>query len=331
MQIIVTTRPESTAFAISELQNYDNTIRPVRDLAPGVKLISLPNGYEKLITDAPMLMFVRHIFPVQYFCEAGDMDIEALLAEVILKKVILPDDKTGAFSVQVYGNIPLHCIQTWEEALTNQGYIKNDKAPAWVLSVYTHESGVYAGASQVIHNRSAWSGGAVRYKKEGQICRAECKLMEAIEVFRIRFSPHAHALDLGAAPGGWSRILLDMGCRVTAVDPGALDSRLSHEKLLYVCATAQRFFAAQAQGTQFDIIVNDMKMDMYDSVRVMLDAACLLSPDGFALMTLKLAKGQGLSKINKALELLAKKYRVRGTRQLFHNRDEVTVLLSPAL
>jgi 23S rRNA (cytidine2498-2'-O)-methyltransferase len=141
--------------------------------------------------------------------------------------------------------------------------------------------------------------------------------------------PNASALDLGAAPGGWSKVLLDAGCRVTAVDPGALDVRLAHPRLSYICATAQRFFAAQPAGTTFDIIVNDMKMDMYDSVRIMLDAAHLLSPGGTAVMTLKLTKGQGLSKINKALDLLAKKYRVADARQLFHNRDEVTVLLLP--
>jgi 23S rRNA (cytidine2498-2'-O)-methyltransferase len=115
------------------------------------------------------------------------------------------------------------------------------------------------------------------------------------------------------------------------VDPGALDPRLTHPNLSYVSATAQRFIAAHPSNPPFDWIVNDMKMDMYDSIRIMLDAAFLLAPGGWAIMTLKLAKGQGLGKVNKALALAAQKYRVINTRQLFYNRDEVTLYLQSAL
>lgn len=258
MYVVIITRPESAAFAIAELQKYDGGIRPVKDLQPGIKLVSLPGGWGKLITDAPRFIFIRHMFSVE-----------------------------------------------WHEGYTEAEYnILLGKALSNVK----------------------------KYKRsDGFISRAEFKLMEAIETFQIKIPPKARALDLGAAPGGWSRVLLDKGCRVTAVDPGALDKRIiNHPSLSYVCATAQRYFAAQPAEKQFDLMVNDMKMDMYDSVRFMLDAAFLLTPGGAAVMTLKLAKGQGLSKINKALALLEKKYRVINTRQLFHNRDEVTVYISNA-
>ena len=252
---------------------------------------------------------------------------------------MLLETNDGNFSVQARGTVCITTIKELENALKQKGFKQNDKHPDWVLSLFFYEGKtehtLYAGASSVKDNRSAWNGGARRYSKsdEGFISRAEFKLMEAVEIFQIKIPADSSALDLGAAPGGWSKVLLDAGCRVTAVDPGALDARLSgHPNLSYVCATAQRFFEANPHK-KFDLIVNDMKMGMFDSVRIMLDAARFLSPGGAAVMTLKLAKGQGPGKINEALVLLRQKYRVTDTRQLFHNRDEVTVYLfsQPAL
>jgi len=328
-KMLLTTRPESAQYAIAELQKYDAAIRPVGELMePGVRLVTLPYGWDKFVADAPGLIFARHIFPVQYSGE-NVQETQAILAEIAV-----PPISAGAFSVQARGAVPVACIADIEAALVARGFEKNVKHPAWVVSLYAHPNSagqgiVYAGASTVAQNRSRWNGGAAHYKKDAPISRAEYKLMEALEVFGI--NPVGRALDLGAAPGGWTRVLLDAGVHVTAVDPGALDARLAaHPQLRYVCATAQRFFAANPDA-RFDLIVNDMKMDMYESARIMLDAAPFLSPGGAAVMTLKLKPGQGLAKINKALDLLAKKYRVAGTRQLFHNRDEVTVFLLPSL
>jgi 23S rRNA (cytidine2498-2'-O)-methyltransferase len=330
MYIIITSRPESAAFAISELQQYDNAVRPVKDLQPGVKLVFLPNGYNKLIAEKPPFIFIRHLFPVQYEGETNDV-------AVLFENIQWPEQTAGLFSVQVRGNIHAEMIQTIEEKLTQMGFDKNDKHPDWVLSLYVCENTMYAGVSSAVDNRSVYNGGARRYSRTGDgnfISRAEFKLMEAIETFQIKINTDTRALDLGAAPGGWTKVLLDAGCRVTAVDPGLLDNRIkTHPNLLYINATALRFFAALSPDVTFDLIVNDMKMDMYDSIRMMIHAADFLSHSGAAVMTLKLAKGQGLSKINKALVLLEKKYRVTDTRQLFHNRDEVCVYLmaKPAL
>ncbi|MCL2189549.1 MAG: hypothetical protein FWC16_10860 [Defluviitaleaceae bacterium] len=319
-KMIITARPESAVFAMAELQKYDASIRPLKDLDAGVKLVTVPQGHGSFFTDAPRLMFVRHIFPVL---------IEGSVQEITPVKLAesLPlQDMVGAFSVQKRGEVAFAFIQSLEALLCEKGFTQNDKSPAWVVSLFSHENILYAGVSDVKQNRSAWNGGARRYKKENVISRAEFKLMEAFEIFNLSPAENTRALDLGAAPGGWSKVLLDRGFYVTAVDPGALDARLAHPQLTYVNATAQRFFAAY-KGAPFHFIVNDMKMDMYESIRIMLDAAHLLTPGGTAIMTLKLAKGQGLSKINKALALLEKKYRVADTRQLFHNRDEVTVVV----
>ena len=333
---IMTTRAESAQYAIAEMQKYDTQIRPMRELALGVRLMTLPGGWARFVTDAHPLIFVRHIFPVQYStrCDA-ELNVDALLNAL---DIPVCGDGTTSFAVQTRGGVPLAWCADIEAALQNCGFEKNVKHPEWVVSLFTHknEAGelvLYAGASTVAANRSRWNGGAAHYANDGVLSRAAHKLTEALEAFGLAEKAMAsNALDLGAAPGGWTQVLLDKGAQVTAVDPGVMDARLAnHPHMHYVCATAQRFFAEAIKSknaTRYDLIVNDMKMDMYESARIMVDAAFLLASDGYAIMTFKLKPGQGFAKIKKALDILVPGYRVVGVRQLFHNRDEVTVCLT---
>jgi hypothetical protein len=55
------------------------------------------------------------------------------------------------------------------------------------------------------------------------VCRAEYKLCEAFARAKLRPASDAVALDVGAAPGGWSAFLHKSGCaEVIAVDPADL-------------------------------------------------------------------------------------------------------------
>jgi 23S rRNA (cytidine2498-2'-O)-methyltransferase len=219
-------------------------------------------------------------------------------------------------------------IDEAENILTERGFQKDDKSPEWAVSFFIHEETLYAGVSLCADNLSKWNGGEARFKKdEGYISRAEFKLLEAFEIFGLNdfaIKPHK-ALDLGAAPGGWSRALLDKGFYIVAVDPAEMYPALaSHKRFTHLRATAQR---CAFKDASFDLIVNDMRMDMFGSARIMLEVAHALSPGGKALMTLKLTPGHWLRKTANVFKLLEEKYNVIGARQLFHNRDEVTVCL----
>ena len=251
--------------------------------------------------------------------------------------------------------------RTAEECLINRGFVKNDKEPTWAVSMFirrdTDGVTLYAGVSYCQDNRSAWNGGEMRFKKdEDFISRSEFKLLEAFSVFglpaspkdiagtglrvesamtqaasfsRTQSAPEANsfaplrALDLGAAPGGWTHALLNMGYQVTAIDPAALDSRLAvHPRLTHIQSVAQRF---NGKKEDYRLIVNDMRMDTLDSVRIMLDMAPFLCAGGQAIMTLKLSQNHWYKQTAKALALLEQRYRIADVRQLFHNRGEVTV------
>jgi len=217
--------------------------------------------------------------------------------------------------------------QRLSEIWIGQGYRLNVRQPEQVVSVVlTPEQGFF-GVSQAADNLSDWAGAARRFKREeGQISRAEFKLLEALELFGLETPAGGLALDLGAAPGGWTRVLRVRSMRVVAVDPGDLDPRVATDpEVRHASQTAETYL--QTARERFDVILNDMRMDAIDSARIMVRASGLLKPGGWAVMTLKLPKKSLAKSAAAAIEVLRGRYTIVGARQLFHNRNEVTVAL----
>jgi 23S rRNA (cytidine2498-2'-O)-methyltransferase len=137
---------------------------------------------------------------------------------------------------------------------------------------------------------------------------------------------------MGAAPGGWTRVLRSRGLTVVAVDPADLDPRLGHDRgIRHVRERVQDYLP---RAGRYRVLVNDMKMDARASVGLMLRAAPALEPGGLAVMTLKLPREeaparQTLERVRTDLERLSERYRILEARQLYHNRHEVTVALEP--
>ena len=71
-----------------------------------------------------------------------------------------------------------------------------------------------------------------------------------------------------------------------------------------------------------------MKLDVGESARVMVECADCLSDEGFGIMTFKLKPKKWTAQINAGLSILEKGYKVLNIRQLFHNRSEVTFILT---
>ena len=186
-----------------------------------------------------------------------------------------------------------------------------------------------AGLSLASENLSNWAGGMRRFaREEGQVSRAEFKLLEAFEVFGIELPARGVALDLGAAPGGWTRVLRQRDQYVTAIDPGELDARLADDRgIRHLAITAEHYF--QDGPDRFDVIVNDMRMDARDSARLMVSFAPAIYSHGWALMTLKLPEHDRQPVLDQAFAILRRAYQIAGARQLFHNRSEITVYLRP--
>jgi len=92
------------------------------------------------------------------------------------------------------------------------------------------------------------------YGEEPAVSRAEFKLREAIHKFDVSIEK-CQALDLGAAPGGWTKVLADAGVEVTAVDPGELDPVIGGlPNVKHIKSRVEDWQCDQ----KYDLIVNDI-------------------------------------------------------------------------
>jgi 23S rRNA (cytidine2498-2'-O)-methyltransferase len=150
--------------------------------------------------------------------------------------------------------------------------------------------------------------------------------MEALNHFGVDLSPFQTALDLGASPGGFTRVLARSGLSVWAVDPGALDERALLPNVRHFSLTAGRFLEENPSLT-FDVICNDMKMDAALSIEIMESASKRLNPGGVMIMTIKLPHSEPCKQVKAAVKKMERRFEVAGVKALWHNRREVTAVL----
>jgi 23S rRNA (cytidine2498-2'-O)-methyltransferase len=346
-RLILTADPDFVDVAVEELQAASPGANVATPLAPGVLLVDLGEAVADLAARwrATPPIFVRHLFPVQWEIQlqASPADLDTL--RLLAGEAIAPHlDPAEPFSVQtrILGEFPYkpYDLNTGvsETLAQASGAPLDVRAPVQVLSIVCareepedpqSDAIAFVGLSAAADNLSNWAGGMRRFAREqGQISRSEFKLLEALENFGLDLPPNGVALDLGAAPGGWTRVLRTQQQYVTAVDPGDLDPRLAQDRgVRHKRLTAERYLADDPDT--FDLIVNDMRMDARDSARLMVGFAKQLYPHGVALMTLKLPEQHRRTVIDHALAILRQAYEIAGARHLFHNRSEITLYLRP--
>lgn len=355
--VIITCDDESIDLALAEAALVTE-VQSSLELAPGVLFVVCAATFgeiaERWRTSPPI--FVRHICPVQLVQPLrGDADDVEMLREVVTRSLapVLADDLPFSVQTRIFGELPYKPFDVnsaLSELLhTVTGALVDVRNPQQVVSALcikltgarapqlaarlnlpaAQSSFGLLGLSFVSENVSNWAGGMRRFAREyGQVSRAEFKLLEAIEIFGLQLKPRGVALDLGASPGGWTRVLRERDQYVTAVDPGDLDERVASDKgVRHKRMTAEEYL--RDEPDKFDIIVNDMRMDARDSARLMVDYVRTLYPHGMAIMTLKLPHAKRAPVIDHAFSLLRQVYTIGGARQLFHNRSEITLLLRP--
>ena len=168
--------------------------------------------------------------------------------------------------------------------------------------------------------------------------RSYLKLAEAFEVFLDRkeqslwLKPHMTAVDLGAAPGGWTWQLVQRGLKVTAVDNGPLKGAAAdHPNIKHL---RQDGFKFRPQKT-VDWLVCDM-VEQPQRVATLVTEWFTGGHTMHAIFNLKLpmkkrveALQVALGSIRTALNAKGIRYRLE-SKQLYHDREEVTVFLTRA-
>lgn len=329
MKYIITYNQEYQKLFASEINSQkDITIEAWLD--DGICLANYNGtiGLNQLVYKTP-LIFTRHIFRVDQIANLNN-NFSGQIFELAKQKL----NKALPFSIQLRkhpkSNVSNQEILDISKKLEEYGYILNVKDCLQTISVYVHTDYIYFGISEINENLSKYKGGMPHYKTdENTISRAEFKLLESLETFNITFNTEnrkAHAIDLGSAPGGWSNLLAKNGLVVFSVDPAKLDERVKKNPLVNHYQITSQEFVHRNFKIKFDILVNDMKMDMFETVKITSSLKKYMHDGAYVLVTLKLPHDISLPKIKKCIENLSKTYKIITARQLFHNRSEITVL-----
>ncbi len=321
--------------AIDELRELypDAALRPVGpDLgsfaAEGISIAELATACR----ERPVV-FVRHLFrEVGSVPMSGATSLEDVVAIALGIWSALPVAPAVALQVWASGdvNYPFRTDELWHavaDALTARGTDVARSGREQILTACVAPGGIIFGLNGLSSALTDWPGGRVRLAKpKGQISRSEFKLEELFRMGELELPRSGIAVDLGASPGGWTRILRQRGLRVWAVDPAELDPRIARDpEVHHIRTTAGDFLSTTTLKP--DLIVNDMRMAAELSASVMLSASRVLKPGGLGVQTLKIAPNRAMLTVQTALRMLRQEYEIVFVRQLHHNRNEVTVVL----
>jgi len=186
-------------------------------------------------------------------------------------------------------------------------------------------------------NSSPWYMGIPRLKfPAGAPSRSTLKLDEALLTFLTveerekRLRPGMHAVDLGAAPGGWTWQLVQRHLRVVAVDNGPLDQALLDSGLVeHRREDGFRFRPVKA----VDWMVCDMVEQPARIARLVADWLA----QGWCrecIFNLKLPMKKRYLEVQHCAALIDERLAAAGLRytlrfkQLYHDREEVTGYLA---
>ncbi len=166
--------------------------------------------------------------------------------------------------------------------------------------------------------------------------RSYLKLAEAFEVFLDAkektqlIRPNMTAVDLGAAPGGWTWQLVQRGFKVTAVDNGPLKgAAATHASVKHLRKDG---FSFRPQRP-VDWLVCDM-VEQPQRVATLMAEWFVNGLTQHAIFNLKLPMKKRVAALDTALEIIRTALSKKGikhslkTKQLYHDREEVTVFLT---
>jgi 23S rRNA (cytidine2498-2'-O)-methyltransferase len=220
-------------------------------------------------------------------------------------------------------------MAVWLRSLDpDQNHAHEDDSPRLILSCTALGNAVYLGLGDAVRNLSLPMGGAIHYDMSRfPVSRAGAKLAEAFEVFPSlsHISRPARAIDLGAAPGGWTAVLLEQGFAVDAIDPGEMHPSLaSHSQVTAHRVKAQDW---RPRMGDYQLLTCDVNWSAKETALAVVDLAKHLAKGAYAVVTIKLQKGAAMPQIDAVRRIFATRFEVMSVRLLFHNRREVTLLL----
>ncbi len=326
LKILFSAQEHSVNYALEELKDIfyvHNTFKLSNSIILAEIDCDLNKFYLTINKNKPI--FIRYIIPVIF-----EYKINNTIDYCFMDQFNLNQNDCYVLHFNLLNNDNLNKKDELKNILNyfnNKNIVINPKKANIIINITISSNTLYFGIIDVKYSLSSWNFGECRFKYEKDtLSRAEFKLLEAFEYFKIDISNYKKALDLGAAPGGWTKILLNNGLNVIAIDPADLDESLLKNKNLFHYKDISQHFFKEYKNKMFDIIVNDMKMDAKKSLRITDEASNYLNKNGIVIMTLKLNPNREFQEVKECVKIIEKKHKIIGIHQLFHNRAEVTVV-----
>ena len=339
-KFVVTAALELREKALKELERASPNLRTLIDYGNGAFLIET----DRSIAEFPRALveldpvFVKHIMPVQAEMPVAGrraVDFPALLEETGAMCQIAGGETFSVQCRRLGGDCDYNAKDV--EVLVGSFFESKGAIPTFsdvqvgldqgqkIISLCLFRDSGYIGCSTARENLNEHCDEYRVFSRcPREISRAEYKLKEAVRKFGLDIT-QGRALDLGAAPGGWTKVLADAGMQVVAVDPAALDERVEHLPAVVHIRSKAQIYAVEGC---FDLLVNDMNIDPEKSAAAMVELAPHLKPGALALMTCKLVIKNADKLLANIRPILAATYEIIRVKHLYHNRNELTILLA---
>ncbi len=219
-------------------------------------------------------------------------------------------------------------------ALARRGVVQDAGGPTLHVFLLTGDQALLGLSDPA--NASPWIGGIPRLRAPaGAPSRSTLKLEEALALFlneRERTAwlrPGRRAVDLGAAPGGWSWFMAQRGLQVDAVDNACLAATLEASPRVHHHRTDGFTFWPRQR-------VDWLLCDMVERPHRIAQLSADWLKTGYcrhAVVNLKLPMKKRWQAVRDHLEVLREALPLCGrlaARQLYHDREEITVFATTA-
>ncbi len=210
------------------------------------------------------------------------------------------------------------------EALESMGHIADLNDPDTNFSIIFSGNSAYVGrmASDGDHKIMDEFRRSNR-ETTNKISRAEFKLKEAFEYFKVDVKRIKSAIDIGAAPGGWSRIVSDFGIKVLAIDKAELVYKSPH--IIHIRERGDKVGKDVLEKFgKADLLLIDANIGPRDSTELALKFAGSIKDGAYLILTLKIVNGNISDHIKTAMDVLSQGYTSIKLKKLPHNRLEIT-------
>lgn len=300
---------------------------------------------EKLMGSKPI--FVYNISPLEPCSEISQADYLGSIYAAMLKQVPRKGTvRIECFDVNSKTEYSAKDIEvSLGKRLEKEKHVVDMESPEYLVYLVLINMKCYVGRARYEGLEKKFISPERHYHQHSAsaVSRSELKLIEAFDEFGIKGG--GIAIDLGAAPGGWSKFLAKSGFKVIAIDNGELDYKKIREsglKVKVIGAKSPKLEKAIAENEiihikanareasidgliKADLIVDDMNIMPKESAEILLSYSKNLSKNGKIVLTIKCVDRKADKHIRNAQKTLGKRFKIKGIRVLPGNRQELTL------